>query len=250
MGTVYIEELQRQLYLCRRVTAEFLLNEEQQLVGKYCGNCGLLYTLNDFYKDKYDLYGKTATCKHCRTVSWENFKAENPDYYRQYWLTERDKLKSQVEHWRSKNPERVMRQSAKSVYRRQQALSNCNKPDPEYVNSIKQHKVCDVTGDTVQVEMDHILPVTKGRWGSNKGNLMQLSRPLNISKGNKNVFEWVDSMEQERLDYLVKGKMTVEQFQSKMYQALTVKAAEMGLTLEQYKQEYNEEYNKGEMKDD
>lgn len=246
IGTVYIEELQRQLYLGKRVTSEFILNEEQNLVGKYCGNCNQLYSLNDFYKDKYDLFGKTSTCKHCRSTRWEQFREANPEYYRQYWLTERDRLRANMAVWRSNNPERLSQLAAKSITRRRKALSNCNKPDKQYVESIQQHKACVLTGTTVDAELDHIMPITKGRWGSNKGNLMYLSQSLNISKGNKNVFEWIDSMEQERLDYLVEGGMTVAEFQAKMYQVLTVKATEMELSLEQYKQEYIEEYYREE----
>lgn len=51
-------------------------------------------------------------------------------------------------------------------------------------------------------------------------------------------------MEQERLDYLLPESvsLTIAEYKEKMLQVLTVKAEELGLTLEQYKQKYNDEY--------
>lgn len=222
------------------------MNEEQNLVGKWCGKCNQLYSLNDFYKDKYDLFGKTSTCKYCRAVRWEQFREANPDYYRKYWLSEREKLIQSNQQWRKDNPERHIRHAVRGTLRRQQSLSDCLPPDKQYIEEIEQCKTCVITGETVGAELDHILPISKGNWGSNKGNLMYLSQSLNTSKGSKNVFDWYESMEQERLDYLVEGKLTVAEFKTKMIQILTVKAAEKGLTFEQYKQEYNEEYYREE----
>lgn len=73
---------------------------------------------------------------------------------------------------------------------------------------------------------------------------MWLYGSLNTSKSSSNVFDWLEDMEQERLDYLLPESvtMTIEGFKEKLLIALTAKAAELGMTLEQYKQKYTDEY--------
>lgn len=112
------------------------------------------------------------------------------------------------------------------------------------MKEINSDKTCVITGVATDTTLDHVMPVIVGRWGNSKGNLMWLYKSLNISKGSNNVFEWIADMEQERLDYLLPESvsMTTTEFQMKMTGALAVKANELGITFEEFKQKYNEEY--------
>lgn len=123
-------------------------------------------------------------------------------------------------------------------------MANCLPDQPEYMTTISKLTYCEITGETERLELDHIMPVTKGNWGNTASNLMKLSQSLNSSKGNKNIFDWLHDMEQERLDYLLDQHMTVEQFRQKFEQVLTVKASEKGLSFTEYKEQYIEEYNR------
>lgn len=247
-GTVSVTELGRVLYTATAVKQTFLLNEEQKLIAKSCYKCGHLFTLDDFYNDKSQLFNKTTSCKHCRAERGKQFRQDNPLYYRRYWLNSRERMQQSALAWRRNNPESIAVSVARNHRKRQEAMERCYPDDTEYLETVNQQKVCVITGLTEGIALDHVLPVTKGRWGNNRGNLLWLSEPLNTSKHNRSVFDWAESMEQERLDYLLPEgiQMSVEEFQQKMTLALTVKAGELGLTLEQYKQKYNEEYYKEE----
>lgn len=246
LGTVSVAEMGRVLYLAKANKQQFLLNENQQLVGKTCGHCSSFYTVDDFYSDKSQLYSKTTTCKYCRAKRDKQFKADNPKYFSTYWLNSREHLMEYRRKWYQKYPEKRSSYVRNSVLHRQIAMSNSLPEDKQYVAEINSDKQCVITGVSSRLSLDHVLPVTKGRWGNNRGNLMWLYESLNISKNNQNVFLWSESMEQERLDYLLPEglQMTVAEFQDRIKQAITVKADEKGLTFEQYKQEYTEEYNR------
>lgn len=241
-GTVYIEEIDRTLYFAVASKQRFLLNEEQQLIGKSCGHCDNYYTVDSFYKDRVSLFEKTTTCKHCRAERDKQFKLDNPKYFSNYWDTEREQITAVRSEWSQKHPDKQYR----TAQSRQKALANCFPEDKQYTAEITANQQCIITGVTERLAVDHVLPVTKGRWGNNRGNLMILYEPLNVSKNNRSIFQWSESMTQLRLDYLLPEgiQMTVAEFRNIVKQAVTVKAEEKGLTFEQYKQEYIAEYER------
>lgn len=246
MGTVTVDEFGRVFYLATAVSQHFLLNEQQNPIGKSCSSCGNYYTMNEFYSDKTHLFSKTSSCKTCRAIKAKEFRAENPLYYRQYWIESRERLQQLSKDWSADNPDRLAVYRARSVTKRKEALQNCFTDDKEYMDSLATEKFCVITGETEDIALDHILPVVKGRWGNTRGNLMWLTSSLNHSKKSNNVFEWAEAMEQERLDYLLPDdtEMTLKEFREKLYAVLTLKAEEKGMTLKQYKQEYEEEYSR------
>ena len=247
-GTAYVPELNRTLYVAVLSVHTVLLNEEQQAIVKDCSSCGNMYTMDEFYRDKYAIFNRTFTCKHCRADIGRQFREHNPLYYRQYLINNRERTIAKRQEWQSQNQDKVAVYSAKNSFKRQLALQRAFPDDPGYIKQLEQNKVCAITGTTVDVELDHILPLAEGRWGNTRGNLMWLSSKLNNSKSNRNIFEWSESLEQERLDYLLPEgiEMTVQDFQDKVLAVLTEKAAEKGLTLAEYKQEYEKEYYREE----
>lgn len=248
VGTVEIEEMARKVYLAKLVSQEFLLNEQQMPVGKKCQLCGVFHTLDYFYTDRYKLFNKTSTCKGCRTMRNKEFRENNPEYYRQYWMHSKDRLTQNNREWREANPDKLAITVVRNHKKRRQAMQRCLPDDPEYLKEMAEVTECIITGETVNTELDHVMPISVGTWGNNKGNLIRLSKQFNLSKGNKNVFYWIDSMEQIRLDYLLPEgtTMAVHKFQQVMYHELTLKAAEIGLSLEEYREKYNEDYFKEE----
>ena len=203
-----------------------------------------MYTLDEFYRDKYSLFNRTFTCKHCRALVGKKFRQENPKYYRRYLIENRERALAGSRRWTRNNPDKIALYRQNKTINRQLAVASSHADDAAYLKQINEDSTCVITGLTVSTNLDHIMPVAVGRWGNNKGNLMWLYKNLNLSKGSSNVFEWVAEMEQERLDYLLPESVTmsVESFRHRMQLVLTEKAGELGMTLEQYTDFYNQEY--------
>ena len=244
-GELFVPELNCFHYFATAVKQRFILNEQQNPVGKSCYKCGNMYTLDDFYTDRNALFNKTTSCKYCRSERDKQFRQDNPSYYRRYFIDNRDKLLASVRQWARNNTDKVHLYAARHAERRKEALMRCYPDDKEYMKLINSEPKCVITGTTDGISLDHILPVTRGRWGNNRGNLMWLSELLNISKGSKNVFEWMDSMEQEILDALLPEghQMPVEEFRLRLTVALSQKAAEMDLSLAEYEELYHSDYS-------
>lgn len=201
-------------------------------------------TLDNFYKDTSGLLNRATTCAECRRVHSKQFRQKNTDYYKNYLRDNREALQQYKAQWNRDNYLKSLEYSRKQQERLRQAVSRLYPDDKAYQSFIsEQQHVCPVTGST-DVELDHVMPISRGNWGNTRGNLMYLHKPLNTSKSNKNVFNWLNEMEQQTLDYLLpKGKqMTVEEFRQKYLEVLQKKAAEKEMTLEQYEQQYNEDY--------
>lgn len=245
-GTARVPELNKQVYVATLKSHTVLLTENQSPIAKDCNSCGNMYTLDEFYKDKYNLFSRTFTCKHCRAAVGKRFRQQNPKYYRRYLIENRERTLEDSRRWLQNNPEKAAIYGSRLALKRQQALENSLPDDAEYMQSINDNKFCVITGVSTDITLDHIMPLSAGYWGNSKGNLMWLYKSLNISKGSNNVFDWIADMEQERLDYLLPESvsMSISEFQQRMTHILTDKAAELGLTFEQYKKKYNAEYNK------
>lgn len=248
IGTARVPELNKEVYVATLRSHTVLLTESQLPIAKDCNSCGNMYTLDEYYKDKYNLFNRTFTCKHCRAEVGRKFRQDNPKYYRRYLIENREKEAIRSRRWYDNNPVKAAVYYSRKAEKRQLALQNSFPDDKEYMKAINSDKTCVLTGVTADVALDHVLPVAVGNWGNTKGNLMWLYSSLNISKGSRNVFDWVADMEQERLDYLLPESvtMTTAEFKEKVTAALTVKAEELGLTFEQYKQLYNEAYYREE----
>lgn len=244
IGTAFVPQLNTRLYVGTLTKHTVLLNEEQSVIGKDCSSCGSMYTLDEFYRDKYSLFNRTFTCKHCRAEVGQQFRKNNPKYYRRYLIDNRERAMERSKQWSESNPDKVSLYFSRNSGKRQEYLRNCFTDDTAYMEEITVDKSCAITGLTEDIALDHVMPVAVGRWGNTRGNLLWLTRKLNISKHSRNVFEWAEEMEQERLDYLLPEtvNMTVGEFKKRLYEALTDKAAELDMTLETYKQEYDKEY--------
>lgn len=51
---------------------------------------------------------------------------------------------------------------------------------------------CALTGNSVPLQVDHVLPVAIGHGGTTLSNLLPIGQRLNSSKGAKNIFEWYE----------------------------------------------------------
>ncbi len=190
------------------------------------------------------MFSRTTSCASCRKVFNKSYRAANKEYFRNYQLEHREQLLIYRRKWIKENKLKVQVYAANNAIKRQKSLDNCLPDEPEYIAVIEANPCCVITGSTVDVELDHILPVTAGNWGNTRGNLMWLYKPLNTSKNSTNVFTWIEQMDQKRLNYLLPEsfEITVIEFRKKILHLLNEKAAEKGQSFEQYKEEYESSF--------
>jgi flagellar biosynthesis GTPase FlhF len=144
------------------------------------------------------------------------------------WRTEnKQRHKELVRRWEKENKERI----AAKIHRRRarkKALPDTLSPDQtvEILNSFGNG--CALTGSS-DIHLDHVIPLSIGHGGTTYGNMIPLRSDLNISKHDRNIFEWFDAnrqrfnLEQERFDRLIEwlGKangMTVEEYRDYVYE--------------------------------
>lgn len=231
-------------YLCQLLKTQILLNEQLLPVAKSCGVCGRMQTLDSYYKDRAVL-GRATSCAECRRKSSKQYRQSHKEYFRNYMVQNRLQLLDYRRQWYKQNQQKIAEYAARQKRRAEEISKKLLPDDKKYMQKIEdQEHYCQITGVAEDVQLDHILPLVKGSWGNTEGNLMYLYAPLNKSKNSNNVFDWLEQMDQERLDYLLPDdcKMTVEQFQQKYLSVLERKAAEKGLSLAHYKEWYTKEY--------
>jgi len=201
-------------------------------------------TLDNFYKDSSAVFNRATSCAECRRISSAQFRADNRDYFKKYLQQNRESIQKVRKQWTKANYMKASEYAARTKEKLRGAMDRLLPEDTEYKQQIDEAPhTCPITG-SVEVELDHVLPISRGNWGNNRGNLMYLHKPLNTSKSNRNVFKWLEQIEQPTLDYLLPDgvEMTVQEFRVKYLEVLQQKAAEKEMTLEQYKEEYYRDY--------
>lgn len=129
-----------------------------------------------------------------------------------------------------------------SAMKRRIARIKAGDTDTEYLTSfLAQNHICPITG-YFPAQVEHILPVSKGNWGNTPKNLMYLHPKLNSSKNDKNVFDWLDSISEDKLYYLTGKVWDLGEFKQRYLEELARIAKEQGMSLEEYKENYCTDY--------
>jgi hypothetical protein len=87
---------------------------------------------------------------------------------------------------------------------------------------------CALTGKTVDLQMDHVIPIAVGHGGTTKANMLPIWQRINSSKCSRNIFEWykvngerfgvVPELFDRAIDYLARlNEMTVDQYREYVY---------------------------------
>jgi len=185
----------------RRINKKSELEIVDGVTGKKCSQCGKWTVLDNYHIKKKGLGGRESRCKLCRSECLR------------YWAqTNRDKR-------RLTKKRRIARKK--------------NLPD---TLTIEQYSItleyfgnaCALTGRTDNLEKEHAIPQSMGG-GFTFENIYPMTKSLNCSKYNHNIFEWFEAnrqrfnLEQERFDRLIEwlGKangMTVEEYRAYVYE--------------------------------
>lgn len=237
------------------------IEERDGILGKECSKCSEWKALDDYTRQKTGLGGRLAVCKACkaeymseyrnenyakeleRQRKWNkenaehkaekvrNWKRENRDQYnerhREWYENNKEKHKKSKENWRNNNPEKI------AIYNNLRRTRNSTLPNDitaeQYTKTLEYFEnACAFTGVKDNIEMEHAIPIVIGHGGTTFGNVYPMTKSLNASKYNNNIFEWFNdnkdrfNLSQERFDSLIDwlGKangMTIEEYRNYVY---------------------------------
>lgn len=167
-------------------------------IARECTRCNEMKTLNDFGIDRKSFARARAICKECVLVMNINRTPEQKklraDYVRDY--VQSGKYKPNL--------------LARMVSESRKRARDIDLPDNL---TLKQYELmmshflgaCALSGEVDNLELDHVIPLSIGHGGTIIGNMLPLSRKLNGSKHNRNIFEWFE-------EYKVKHQLCERRF--------------------------------------
>lgn len=213
--------------------------------AKKCRDCNEIKRLEELVKNKNMKSGRETLCLACKATR-----------ARAYYKKHKDKVLAATKKWTSNNKEQVKRTSQKwyennkekfTTYRKEYYLQHREEEFKrmkiyskkrrtlqtylyyEYSNEIEKEIKelydfsCTLTGKTENVQLEHFIPISWGHGGTYKGNLYLLEKSLNVSKKDRNPFEWV------------KQKRIQNQIDLSKWNALIQRlASENGLTINEF----------------
>ncbi|WP_157911739.1 hypothetical protein [Alteribacter populi] len=147
----------------------------------------------------------------------------NREYFAEYYQANRERISEYPKKYFQTERGREIK---RLVDQRRRARKH-NLPDTftdTQAEEIRSHfGGCALTGEDCETHYDHVIPLASGHGGTIHGNMIPLRADLNISKGNRNVFEWFEAnkerfkLEQSKFDamvaYIAKlNDMSVEEY--------------------------------------
>lgn len=232
-------------------------NTSGEIVAKVCTKCSEVKELANFAKDKRRLGGVHANCNSCNSERSRKYREENREKIaernRKYREENRDKEVERSRKWYEENREKIAKyreENREKIAERMRKWreENCDKvnlvcakrrarkralPDTltesEYAQTLAYFgNACALTGETNDLHREHAIPLAIGHGGTIRENMYPMAGRLNLSKGDRNIFEWFEAnrkrfkLSQERFDRLIEwlGKandMTVEEYRDYVY---------------------------------
>ena len=202
---------------------------------------GLRYRLENPEKLKeYRVLNRDTLMEYAK-----NWYAENKEYARdfnkQYYVENREKLivdrknyyyanrehaLEVVKRWATNNPEKVKAFSYKRRTLKQALPSTLTSEQLNLLMEIQEHK-CILSDKADNLHLEHFIPISWGVGGNTFENCYYMDGFINISKGNRNAFEWIKTQPkdyQHRFYHLLvpmlsdRNGMTVEEFTDYIYE--------------------------------
>ncbi|MEH7504934.1 hypothetical protein V7152_23480 [Neobacillus drentensis] len=147
-----------------------LVNENGEVVQKFCRSCQKMKLAQDFPKNSDK--NLRADCQEC-------FKEKRSEYYK----ANKDK---------------------KVVYRQRERAVSMGLPSQFTEEDYLKLKAfsngrCMLSGEAVTLQIDHVQAVSKGWLGSTTGNMILVSEKVNQAKRDKSLFEFLKSEKAKEL---------------------------------------------------
>lgn len=186
----------------------------KELDGTIYKECSLCLTWkpisNNYYKNAQGLGGYASRCKKCVNDPFSLGK-------------NREKVRKRFEE----RMENKRRREILNANKRRGAFSNI-----PHTISAKQWKnistrfnnSCALTGDRARLHMDHVIPLSVGHGGTVYENMIPLRADLNLSKSNRNIFDWFADnrerfgLEQRKFDELIEYLADINNMTTKEYE--------------------------------
>lgn len=236
----------------------YYIDEKGSKVSKECTKCRDVKPMDQFTKHKRRPDGHSAQCKVCMYEKNREYKERNlekiAEYKTNYYKQNKEKEDTRVRKWRDENRERHNQRSR--VYKRNWRQENPERTVREkqrrrarelYLpDTLTQEQIdktsaqfdggCALTGEIDDVHWDHVIPLSTGKVGTIYGNMIPLRCDLNMSKNDKNIFEWFESNQdrfnipQEKFDSLIAwlaetNGMTIDEYRAYVYECHEVRSA-------------------------
>lgn len=193
----------------------YFVDDDNDIIAKKCTKCGDVKSMNEFSSCRGKLGDKQPKCKSCERQYRQENKERRNEYDRQYRQENKERIKERGRQYYRENKERIRqyqqenkerirerdrqyRQENKEMYLLHVHTRRARKqhlPDTLTENQRNQTMAhfnigCALTGETESYHMDHVIPLSIGHGGTTFENMIPLRDNLNISKGNRNLFEW------------------------------------------------------------
>jgi hypothetical protein len=169
-----------------------LKTSEETVLVKKCSKCHQIKAVKDFYNNKQSKNGVMPRCKACDKDKHYKFVKENPlvasKLARNHYIKNVEKIRRQSAEYSKNNPDKV-RASSLRRYARKKSLPDTLSDDELNLIMNAFDDSCSLSLDE-DVHFDHFIALSTGHGGTYLGNIIPLSARLNISKQDRNPFEW------------------------------------------------------------
>lgn len=188
--------------------------------------------MSQYYRHPKSLGKRKSRCILCtkeynetRKVEQKQYRQENKEKQKEYFVGYYESNKSVIRKrssefyennkndpkfkekrleskrsWRRRKPEMITRENHLKAARQRGLISEWSYDEIQSTLDYFGNR-CALTGDEVTLHFDHVIPLGIGHAGTVKWNMLPIKAGLNISKSNKNLFEWFDANEERlRLD--------------------------------------------------
>lgn len=201
-----------------RAGTEYYENDKGEIIAKQCLECSSLKIIEEFNSYIGSLGGREARCRTCRAATkreWRktkqgcsNYRSNEAERSRKYYRTNSKERMEYIRKWREDNPEKEALIALRRRARKRSLPHSIT--EEEWETTLKYFNGgCALTGETYEIHRDHVIPLSTGHGGTIVENLIPLRADLNITKNNRNIFEWFSNnkehfeLEQRKFDELV-----------------------------------------------
>lgn len=197
--------------------------------AKTCTLCGEMKVLDDYGVQKNTKDGRKSRCKSCLAELSRKYRKENPEKRRQSERSWRERnpnkvkemakrsrerhkegYKRRLEQWKLLNIERY-KANKRAYTQNRRAIEHSLIHDFDAADSLfirVLYDGCAFTNEKEDLHDDHFIALSTGHGGTYLANMIPLSSKLNLSKANKNPFEWFNEVD-DIIDYEKVAKTVV-----------------------------------------